>query len=81
MTKINGILGDKEFIAGGLTWFDFVLADFLQTLTLLSEAYLLSFPKLASYQKRVWGLHELKGYFESERFNERPCNNYIAAWK
>jgi hypothetical protein len=47
LKKINGILGEKQFIAGGLTWFDFGLADFLQTLSLLSGEYLKSYPKLS----------------------------------
>lgn len=37
MQKFSGLLGEKEFICGGLTWIDFVVADFLQTLGLLSE--------------------------------------------
>lgn len=79
--KLDGILGEKQFIAGGLTWFDFGLADFLQTLGLLSSNYLTAYPRLQEYQKRVWALPELAAYFGSERFKERPCNNYTAAWK
>lgn len=81
LKKLNGLLGEKQFIAGGLTWFDFGLADFLQTLRLLSGDYLKAFPKLEEYQQRVWALPELAAYFGSERFRERPCNNYTAAWK
>jgi len=81
LKKLNGLLGEKEFMAGGLTWFDFAVADFLQTLGLLHENYLKNYPKLAEYQKRVWALPELAAYFSSERFRERPCNNYTASWK
>ena len=81
LRKLNGVLGEKEFIAGGLTWIDFGLADFLQTLTLLHESFLKGFPKLLDYYKRVWALPELKEYFSSGKFKERPCNNYTAAWK
>jgi glutathione S-transferase len=81
LKKLDGILGEKDFIAGGLTWFDFAVADFLQTLQLLNEVYLKAFPKLVAYQKRVWALPELAAYFSSERFRERPCNNYTASWK
>jgi glutathione S-transferase len=81
LKKLEGLLGEKEFICGGLTWIDFVLADFLQTLGLLHGDILQPFPKLAAYQKRVWGLPELKAYFSSDRFQERPCNGPAAAWK
>lgn len=37
LKKFNGILGDKEFLAGGLTWVDFEIADFMQVFNLLSE--------------------------------------------
>ena len=37
LKKLNGLLGDKEFFAGGITWIDFVIADFMQTINLLSE--------------------------------------------
>jgi glutathione S-transferase len=78
---MNGLLAEKQFIAGGITWFDFALADFLQTLSLLHHDYLKPFPKLIEYYQRIWGLEELKDYFGSGRFKERPCNNYTAAWK
>ena len=50
--KINGLLGKKEFIAGELTWVDFMIADFIQTIRILSKEhlkdneYLKSFPML-----------------------------------
>ena len=81
LKKLNGLLGDKQFIAGEITWVDFVVADFIQTLGLLCEEYLKPFPKLAEHQKRVWGLPELKDYFSSDRYCERPCNGPSAAWK
>ena len=37
LKKLNGILGEKEWFAGGLTWIDFVIADFMQTVNLLTE--------------------------------------------
>jgi len=37
LTKFNGLLGDKEFIAGGITWIDFVVAEFLQVLNTLNQ--------------------------------------------
>ena len=81
LKKLNGLLGDKQFIAGEITWVDFSVAEFLQVIGMLYEEYLKPFPKLVEYQKRVWGLPELKGYFSSDRYSERPCNGPIAAWK
>jgi hypothetical protein len=43
--------------------------------------YFKSYPNLIDHQKRVWGLPELKDYFACDRYIERPCNNYTAAWK
>ena len=79
--KLSGLLGDKEYFAGGITWIDFVIADFVQTLNLFNEEILKPFPKLTEHQKRIWALPELKAYFASDRFKERPCNNDIAYWK
>jgi glutathione S-transferase len=81
LKKFNGLLGEKLFIAGELTWFDFALADFLQTLSLLHPSYQNPYPKLIEYYQRIWGLPELKPYFNSQRYRERPCNNYTATWK
>ena len=81
LKKLSGLLGNKEFFCGGMTWMDFVMADFMQTLHLLSEEILKPFPSILDHQKRIWGLPELKNYFSSDKFKERPCNNYIAAWK
>jgi glutathione S-transferase len=81
LTKLNGLLGDKQFIAGEITWIDFAIADFLQVLSLLCQDYLIPFPKLTEYQKRVWSLPELKSYFASDRFHERPINGARAMWR
>jgi len=43
-------------MAGGITWVDFGIADFLQALSLLFPDLSNEFPLLQSYQKRVWGL-------------------------
>ena len=56
LKKINGLLGEKEFIAGGLTWIDFAIADFMQTLDLMDADILKPFPKIVEYYKRVWAL-------------------------
>ena len=82
LKKFNGMLGDKTFMCSNeIVWIDFALADLFQTLNILEPMIFDNYPKLLEYQKRVWALPELKGYFESERFSERPCNNIIAKWK
>jgi len=48
---------------------------------MLDGQLLEEFPSLTALQKRIWSLPELKDYFESGRFRERPCNNYTATWK
>jgi len=53
----------------------------MQVLGLISIEYFKSYPNLIEHQKRVWELPELKDYFASDRYSERPCNNYTAAWK
>jgi hypothetical protein len=82
LKKFNGMLGEKKFMCSNeLVWIDFALADFFQTLNILEPMLFDNYPNLLEYQKRTWGLPELKAYFESGRFSERPCNNHIAQWK
>lgn len=82
LKKFSGMLGDKKFMCSNeLVWIDFALADFFQTLSILEPMLFDNYPSLLEYQKRVWGLPELKAYFESERYAERPCNNIIAKWQ
>jgi glutathione S-transferase len=50
ITRLNGLLGEKDFIAGGITWIDFAIADFLQVLELFSPSLIAEFPKLKAYQ-------------------------------
>jgi len=54
--KLSGLLGNKQFIAGELTWLDFAIADFMQTLDLLSPEILKPCPNLIEYYRRVWAL-------------------------
>jgi glutathione S-transferase len=34
LRKLSGIIGEKDYFAGGITWLDFVVSDFVQTLQL-----------------------------------------------
>lgn len=56
LKKLNGILGNKQFICGELTWVDFAFGDFFQTLHLLKPEIFNEFPNLKAYQERVWGI-------------------------
>lgn len=78
---MNWLLGNKDYIAGGLTWLDFVLADIIQLLNQLNPKILADFPLLSDYQKRVWNLPELQQYFKSDRWKEHPANGEDAKWK
>ena len=82
LKKFDGLLGEKKFICGDdLVWLDIALSDFFQTLNILEPLLFDDYPNLLTYQKRVWALPELKNYFESERWIERPCNNVVGKWK
>jgi hypothetical protein len=39
------------------------------------------YPNLVKLQERIWSLPELKNYFESYRFQERPVNGEEARWR
>jgi glutathione S-transferase len=54
--KLNWLLGNKDYMCGGLTWVDFALTDAIQLLNQLNPAILSQFPLLTDYQKRVWNL-------------------------
>jgi len=64
-----------------MTVIDFTVAETMQVLGLISIEYFKSYPNLIEHQKRMGELPELKDYFASDRYSERPCNNYTAAWK
>ena len=68
MNKLSGLLEENNYFAGEITWVDFMVADLMQILPLLSEEYLKPFPNLKTHQKRIWDLPELKDYFSSERY-------------
>lgn len=75
LAKLSGILGEKEYFAGEITWVDFAIAEFMQTLWLLEPALFENFQNILNHQKRIWELPAIKAYHESDRWQERPCNN------
>ena len=74
LKKLSGLLGEKEYLCGGITWIDFVLADTLQVLGLMSPNILAGFGNLVRLQERIWSLPELQAYFGSARWQEHPVN-------
>ena len=81
LTKLENLLGEKEFICGGITWIDFIVADTVQVARLMSPAAIEKFANLLRLQERVWSLPELSPYFKSERWHERPVNGEEARWR
>ena len=79
--KLEGLLGQKEFMVGEITWVDFMVADLMQILPFLSQEYLKPFEQLSKHQKRIWGLPELSSYLSSGLFKERPFNSAKAFWR
>lgn len=74
LKKFSGLLGEKEYLCGGITWIDFVLADTLQVLNLMNPKILANHANLVKLQERIWSLPELQAYFGSSRWQEHPVN-------
>lgn len=81
LKKLSGLLGTKEYICGGLTWIDFVLADMFQALRQMSSSLFTHYPNLLQLQERVWALPELSKYFSSDRWHDHPVNGEEARWR
>jgi len=81
LTKLSGLLGNKDWFCSKLTYVDFVLGEFFQCYSLFHEAFATEFPTLKAHQDRVWNLKGTSEYVKSERFHERPINYYpFAKW-
>ena len=80
MAPIVSAFGKNEYIAGEkLTYLDFYmleLCDFVQFLT--NGEFYEENKTIARYVKRVKGLKQLKRYFTSDRYLEKPFNNKVA---
>ena len=81
LDKFKGLLGEKDFMAGGLTWVDFAVAEFLQAMTLLMPDVVYGYPTLVAYIERVWAFPELQNYFKSDRWDEHSVIPPFGAWK
>ena len=76
LDKLKGLLGERQWFAGKLTYCDFILGDFFQVLSLFDENFATDYPTLKALQERLWGLEGVNSYLKSEKFKERPINWY-----
>ena len=74
LNKLNLLLQGKEYFCGEITYIDFTIAEFIQSLVLFDAPLIEGFPNLFEHQKRIFSLPAIKAYTESERFEERPVN-------
>jgi glutathione S-transferase len=74
LTKLSGLLGDKEWFCSKFSYVDIVLGDTFQVYSLFHEKFAEDFPTLKALQERVWNLEGINQYVKSERFKERPIN-------
>lgn len=81
LKKLSGILGEKQYIAGGITYLDFILADFIQALRQMDSGLFHSYPNLLKLQEHIWSFPELTAYFNSDRWHNHPVNGEEARWR
>jgi len=81
LKKFSGLLGEKEFSVGGITYIDFILADLFQVLRQMNPDLFTHYPNLIQLQERVWALPELAAYFASDRWHDHPVNGEEARWR
>lgn len=62
VTKLEKLIADKSFAAGEVTWVDFALSDFIQTLFMMIPDYKNEYPNLAAHQNKIWELEAIKKY-------------------
>jgi glutathione S-transferase len=65
LTKLSGLLGNKDWFCSKLTYVDFVLGEFFQCYSLFHEAFATEFPTLKAHQERVWNLKGTNEYVKS----------------
>ena len=74
------VLGDKEFIVGNYpTFVDFFIWEQIELFKWNDkDEFLVKYPTLAEYHKRISNLPLFAEYLKSERFMEKPFNNKSA---
>jgi glutathione S-transferase len=81
LTKLAGLLGEKEWFCSKFTFVDIVLGDFFQVFSLFNDKFSTEFATLKNHQERLWNQAGISEYIKSGRFKERPINYYpVAKW-
>lgn len=79
LDKLKGLLGEKEWFSGKLSYCDFIVGDFFQVYSLFNENFGTEYPTLKALQERLWQLEGINNYLKSDKFKERPINWYPEA--
>lgn len=82
---LDSLLSEREWALGYLTYLDFRLVEYLERLADLDRELgtktVSDYPNLQAYIKRLYELPGVKEYRASSRFQARPHNFFMAAWK
>jgi glutathione S-transferase len=80
MAPIVAAFGKCEYISGdALTYLDFYMLELCDFVQFLTEGEFYEENKaIARYVKRMKSLRQLKRYFASDRYLEKPFNNKVA---
>ena len=81
MKKLQGILGEKEYFCGEITWADFAISEYMNCLWFLDQSIFDDSKNVLDHMNRIWELPAIKAYHGTDRFNERPLNNFVARFK
>ena len=81
MKKLQGILGEKEYFCGEITWADFAISEYMNCLWFLDQSIFDDSKNVLDHMNRIWELPAIKAYHGTDRFNERPLNNDVARFK
>ena len=72
MNRLVVFLGENKFVAGdNITWADFVIAQFFDSLSRLEPSFKTDFKTVAELQERVFNLNGVKEYLSSEVYRNR----------
>ena len=79
LPAIVKFLGNKEWLAGELTYIDFVFAELLELIAFVSEGSVYNdHPTLKAYRDRFFAIPNIAAYVASETFMAKPFNNTVA---
>ena len=56
LSKLAGLLAEKDWFGSKLTYADVILADFFNVCSLFHENFAVDYPTLKKHQERVWNL-------------------------